>query len=52
LRSLSEALVKRWHPEAASEWLEREGLQQKVSAPFKLTNAQLGTRGRTSVLPC
>jgi hypothetical protein len=26
-----------WHLEAACEWLERKGLLQKVSAPFKLT---------------
>lgn len=26
-----------WHLESACEWLERKGLLQKVSAPFKLT---------------
>ena len=26
-----------WHLESACEWLERKGLVQKVSAPFKLT---------------
>ncbi len=26
-----------WHLEAACEWLERKGVVQKVSAPFKLT---------------
>jgi hypothetical protein len=26
-----------WHLESACEWLERKGLLQKVSVPFKLT---------------
>jgi hypothetical protein len=26
-----------WHLESACEWLERKGLLEKVSAPFKLT---------------
>jgi uncharacterized protein len=26
-----------WHLESACEWLERKGLLQKLSAPFKLT---------------
>ena len=26
-----------WHLESACEWLERRGLLQKLSAPFKLT---------------
>ena len=30
-----------WHLESACEWLERKGLLQKVSAPFKLTEAKL-----------
>jgi hypothetical protein len=30
-----------WHLEAACEWLERKGLLQKVSAPFKLTKRSL-----------
>ncbi|WP_165223455.1 hypothetical protein [Aquisphaera insulae] len=30
------------HLEAACEWLERKGLLQKVSAPFKLTKRSLG----------
>lgn len=29
--------VHPWHFESACEWLERKGLLQKVSAPFKLT---------------
>jgi uncharacterized protein len=30
-----------WHLESACEWLERRGLLQKVSAPFKLTKRSL-----------
>jgi hypothetical protein len=30
-----------WHLEAACEWLERRGLVQKLSAPFKLTRLSL-----------
>jgi hypothetical protein len=30
-----------WHLESACEWLERKGLLQKVSAPFKLTKRSL-----------
>jgi hypothetical protein len=30
-----------WHLEAACEWLERKGLLEKVSAPFKLTKRSL-----------
>jgi len=30
-----------WHLEAACEWLERKGLLQKLSAPFKLTKRSL-----------
>lgn len=30
-----------WHLEAACEWLERKGLLEKVSAPFKLTRRSL-----------
>ncbi|HUQ51508.1 MAG TPA: hypothetical protein VM692_04755, partial [Gammaproteobacteria bacterium] len=30
-----------WHFEAACEWLERKGLVEKVSAPFKLTKRSL-----------
>ena len=29
--------VHPWHLESACEWLERKGVLQKVSAPFKLT---------------
>jgi hypothetical protein len=29
------------HLEAACEWLERKGLLEKVSAPFKLTKRSL-----------
>src|SRR6516225_4371393 len=30
-----------WHLESACEWLERKGLLQKLSAPFKLTKRSL-----------
>src|SRR5688572_22377055 len=30
-----------WHLESACEWLERKGLLEKVSAPFKLTKRSL-----------
>ena len=30
-----------WHVESACEWLERKGLLQKLSAPFKLTKRSL-----------
>src|SRR5882724_940367 len=30
-----------WHLESACEWLERKGLLQKLSAPFKLTRRSL-----------
>src|SRR6516164_1784629 len=30
-----------WHLESACEWLERKGLLQKLSAPFKLTKGSL-----------
>jgi hypothetical protein len=30
-----------WHLESACEWLERKGLLQKMSAPFKLTKRSL-----------
>ena len=33
--------VHPWHLESACEWLERKGLLQKVSAPFKLTKRSL-----------
>ena len=33
--------VHPWHLEAACEWLERKGLLEKVSAPFKLTKRSL-----------
>src|SRR5882762_8681129 len=33
--------VHPWHFESACEWLERKGLLQKVSAPFKLTKRSL-----------
>jgi len=31
-----------WHLESACEWLERKGLLEKVSAPFKLTKRSQG----------
>jgi hypothetical protein len=34
--------VRPWHLESACEWLERKGLLEKVSAPFKLTRRSLG----------
>lgn len=33
--------VHPWHLESACEWLERKGLLEKVSAPFKLTKRSL-----------
>jgi hypothetical protein len=33
--------VHPWHLESACEWLERRGLLEKVSAPFKLTKRSL-----------
>jgi hypothetical protein len=33
--------VHPWHLEAACEWLERKGVLEKVSAPFKLTRRSL-----------
>jgi hypothetical protein len=30
-----------WHLESACEWLERKGLLEKLSAPFKLTKRSL-----------
>ncbi|MFN0053113.1 MAG: hypothetical protein ACKV0T_13085 [Planctomycetales bacterium] len=33
--------VHPWHLESACEWLERKGVLQKVSAPFKLTKRSL-----------
>jgi len=33
--------VRPWHLEPACEWLERKGLLEKVSAPFKLTKRSL-----------
>ena len=33
--------VRPWHLEAACEWLERKGILEKVSAPFKLTKRSL-----------
>jgi hypothetical protein len=35
--------VHPWHLESACEWLERKGLLEKVSAPFKLTKRSLET---------
>ena len=33
--------LRPWHLESACEWLERKGLLEKVSAPFKLTKRSL-----------
>ena len=33
--------LRPWHLEAACEWLERKGVLQKLSAPFKLTKRSL-----------
>ena len=43
--------VHPWHLESACEWLERKGLLEKVSAPFKLTKRSLERVEEPAYLP-